>query len=308
MSKKRSSELIDAIPVDRRPRHVAIIMDGNGRWAQHRGRPRFEGHRQGAKAVRRAMAACQDLGVEFLTLYCFSSENWRRPKPELDFLMKQLRTYLIRERKSFVENGVRLKVIGKREGLPADVLTELDKTLEVSRNGTFTLCLAINYGSRDEIVSAVQRIAADVVAGKTSLEAISPETISQHLDTFDMPDPDLLIRTAGEFRISNFLLWQISYTELWITEKHWPDFEETDLIEAVSDYACRDRRFGGLREENASQSKSATEPRKAQTRKILPQRAEPVDLVDGLALRDGADESDSDDAVVSDSNAANFVQ
>jgi undecaprenyl diphosphate synthase len=222
-------------------------MDGNGRWAQQRQLPRIEGHRHGVASVRRTTEECARLGIEQLTLYCLSSENWKRPKLELDFLMHLLEQYMIEERGILLEENIRVSIIGRREGIPIDVLAQMDKTIDLTRSNTgMRLCLAINYGSRSEITDAVREIAQRVVAGQLSPETISEATIDQHLYTAGMPDPDLVIRTAGEMRISNYLLWQISYAEIWVTQQCWPDFSDADLHAAIRDFAARDRRFGGL--------------------------------------------------------------
>ena len=235
------------VPLEKRPRHIAIIMDGNGRWAQRRGLPRIEGHRRGVASVRCTTEEAARLGIGQLTLYCLSSENWKRPKRELDLLMHLLEQYLIEERTTLANENIRLRVIGRRDGLPDSVLREMDKTVELSSRHTgMQLCLAINYGGRGEMADAVRAIAREVCAGALHPELITEETISEHLYTASMSDPDLLIRTAGEMRISNFLLWQISYAELWVTEHCWPEFRESDLQAAISDFAARDRRFGGL--------------------------------------------------------------
>ena len=229
------------------PRHIAVIMDGKGRWAQARGMPRVEGHRRGANTVRRISEACRELGVSYLTLYCFSNENWKRPKEELSFLMSLLKTYLIQERPTLLKNDIRLTIIGRRDGIPEEVQVEMDRSVELSKNGkSLTLCLAINYGSRQEIVDAVRAIAVEVQEKGLEPAAIDEATIAGHLYTAGMPDPDLLIRTSGEMRISNYLLWQISYSELWITTKSWPEFDKEDLLVAIEDYNKRDRRYGGL--------------------------------------------------------------
>ncbi|XZE45517.1 isoprenyl transferase [Pirellulaceae bacterium SH467] len=229
------------------PKHVAIIMDGNGRWAQSRGLPRIEGHRQGAQSVRRACEVCVELGVQVLTLYCFSSENWKRPKEELDFLMGLLKQFLIQESKTLVEKNIRLSVIGRRDGLPEDVLEEMDRAVAKSAGMTgLHLCLAINYGSRQEITDAVRTIAQKVQEGSCTPDQIDESMISKHLYTANLPDPDLLIRTSGELRLSNYLLWQISYSELWITKRAWPEFSRNDFLAAMEDYSKRHRRFGGL--------------------------------------------------------------
>lgn len=235
------------LPREKLPRHVAVIMDGNGRWAQQRGLPRIEGHRRGVAAVRRTTEECARLGLDQLTLYCLSSENWKRPQAELDFLMHLLEQYMIEERSVLLDENIRLSVIGRREGIPAEVLAEIDKTIELtSANKGLRLCLAINYGSRGEIADAAQAIARKVAAGELSPEDISEETLEAHLYTAGMPDPDLVIRTAGEMRVSNYLLWQLSYAEIWVTPRCWPEFDEAELHQAIRDFAGRDRRFGGL--------------------------------------------------------------
>jgi len=232
---------------DRLPRHVAIIMDGNGRWAVQRGLPRIEGHRRGVASVRRTTEHCARLGVEQLTLYCLSSENWRRPAHEIDFLMHLLEQYMIEERPLLMRERIRLSMIGHRDGLPASTLEELDRTVELTAgNDGLRLCLAINYGSRAEIVDAARALAKEARDGLIDPLQIDESVVAARLDTAGMPDPDLLIRTAGEMRISNFLLWQISYAELWITDACWPDFAEPHLDAAIASFAARDRRFGGL--------------------------------------------------------------
>jgi undecaprenyl diphosphate synthase len=233
----------------RLPRHIAVIMDGNGRWARQRGLPRIEGHRRGVQSVRAIIEECCRLGIGQLTLYCFSSENWKRPRQELDFLMTLLRKYLIQERAEIMEQNIRFTIIGRREGLPRKVTEEMDESIRISQGNTgMVLCLAINYGSRAELVDAVRLIAAQVRDGRLAPEGIEESNINEALYTAGMPDPDLLIRTAGEMRISNFLLWQISYAELWVTEKCWPDFDRACLHEALRDFANRERRFGGLKD------------------------------------------------------------
>ena len=223
--------------------HIAIIMDGNGRWAQQRGLPRHEGHRAGAKTVRTVTETCAALGIKQLTLYCLSSENWKRPKEELDFLMVLLRNYVIGERDTMMNNNVRLAVIGRRNGIPDDVLSEVDRSIEMTaKNSGLCLCLAINYGARAEIVDAVKEIVRKGIAP----EEIGEDCVSNHLYTVGMADPDLLIRTAGEYRLSNYLLWQLSYAEFWITEELWPDFGADHLKLALGDFSKRRRRFGGL--------------------------------------------------------------
>lgn len=230
------------------PRHVAIIMDGNGRWASRRGFPRIEGHRQGVNSVRTVVEESTRLGIEQLTLYCLSSENWKRPALELNLLMQLLKKFVIGEREEIMRQNIRFSTIGRRSDLPKDVLAEVDKTIDESRNNTgMQLCLALNYGSRSEIVDAVKSIVREVEQGGLKAEDIDEEVISSHLYTAGTPDPDLVIRTAGEMRVSNFLLWQISYAELWVTETYWPDFSVNDFWQALRDFAARDRRFGGLK-------------------------------------------------------------
>jgi undecaprenyl diphosphate synthase len=231
----------------RLPAHIAIIMDGNGRWAEQRGLPRVEGHRRGTQSVRATVEECCRLGIGQLTLYCLSVENWKRPQAELDFLMALLEQYLIEERAEIMEQNIRFSMIGRRGDLPANVLHELDESIRLSRNNTGTvLCLAINYGGRTELIDAMRDLARQAKQGKLDPEEIDEDLISNALYTAGMPDPDLLIRTAGEMRVSNFLLWQISYAELWVTEKCWPDFNRETLHQALRDYASRERRFGGL--------------------------------------------------------------
>ncbi|HZT79521.1 MAG TPA: isoprenyl transferase [Gemmataceae bacterium] len=232
----------------RLPRHVAIIMDGNGRWAAQRGLPRIEGHRRGTRAVRAVVEECCRLGVRQLTLYCFSSENWKRPALELELLMQLLQHYLVEERAEIREQNIRFTVIGRRDGLPAPVLREMDETIRQSASNTgMVLCLAINYGGRTELVDAARALARQARNGTLDPEQIDEDAVSNALYTAGMPDPDLLIRTAGEMRVSNFLLWQISYAELWVTERCWPDFDAATLHQALRDYAGRERRFGGLK-------------------------------------------------------------
>jgi undecaprenyl diphosphate synthase len=231
----------------RMPEHVAIIMDGNGRWARRRGLPRVEGHAKGTDAVRETVEECARLGIHQLTLYCLSSENWKRPPEELEFLMTLFRHYLLAERPRIMEQNLRFSMIGRREGLPADVLAEVDKTVDLSRDNTgMMLCLAVNYGSRGELIDAFKTLAQQVQKGELSPDQINESTISGALYTSGMPDPDLLIRTAGEMRVSNYLLWQISYAEIWVTQKCWPDFDRATLHQSFADYASRERRFGGL--------------------------------------------------------------
>jgi undecaprenyl diphosphate synthase len=238
------------IPLNRRPRHIAIIMDGNGRWAERQNLPRIAGHERGVASVRRTTEECARLKIEQLTLYCLSSENWKRPQTEINFLMHLLEQYMIEERTTIMGNNVRVRMLGRRDDIPEQVLRELDKTVEMSSSNTgLWLNLAINYGGRAEIADAVRSIAGKVAVGELAPTDINEATISAHLYTGSTPDPDLLIRTAGEMRISNFLLWQISYAEIWVTSKCWPEFDEATLHEAISAYASRKRSFGGLGDE-----------------------------------------------------------
>jgi undecaprenyl diphosphate synthase len=232
---------------DQLPRHVAIIMDGNGRWAQRRGLPRIMGHRRGIQSVRAVVEEGCRLGLDQLTLYCLSVENWKRPPRELNFLMRLLRHFLMVERNELMDQNVRLTMIGRREGLPANVLDEYERTAgQTATNDGMTLCLAVNYGGRTEISDAARRLAEDVQAGRVEPEQVDESLFASYLGTAGMNDPDLLIRTAGEMRISNFLLWQISYAELWITPTLWPDFRGDDLLLACREFAARERKFGGL--------------------------------------------------------------
>jgi undecaprenyl diphosphate synthase len=234
----------------RLPRHVAVIMDGNGRWAKQRGLPRIEGHRRGVQSVRTTIEECCRLGIEQLTLYCLSTENWKRPQAELDFLMALLHEYLLAERAEIMEQNIRFSVIGRREELPPAVLRAMDENVRLSSGNTgTTLCLAINYSGRTEMVDAVKTLAERVKVGKLAPEEIDETTINDALYTAGMPEPDLLIRTAGEMRVSNFLLWQISYAELWVTPKCWPDFDAAALQEGLREFGRRERRFGGLKNE-----------------------------------------------------------
>lgn len=231
----------------RTPSHIAIILDGNGRWAKQRGLTRIKGHTKGADAVTKTTQYCAKKKLKQLTFYTFSQENWKRPKLEIKFLMRLIKKYLIKERKNLEENNIRLTAIGRIDGLPADVRKELAISIEESKNNTgMILCLALNYGGRSEIVDAAKKIAQDVTAGKIGLEDITEESFNKYLYMPTMPEPDLLIRTGGEIRISNFLLWEISYTELWFTKTYWPDFGEEELDEAIKDYGYRERRFGGV--------------------------------------------------------------
>jgi len=229
------------------PQHLAIIMDGNGRWAREKGLPRREGHRAGADSVREVVEACKKLGVKFLTLYAFSSENWKRPKAEIRALMALLKEFLRVKTPEMKSQGVRLHAIGRLEDLPSDCQRELSSAIEqTSSNSDLDLILALSYGSREEIVDAAKQLAREAASGSLNPEDIDNDLMSQKLYTSKIPDPDLLIRTSGERRISNFLLWQISYAEIVISEKFWPDFREPDLKDAIAEYALRNRRFGSI--------------------------------------------------------------
>ena len=229
------------------PRHIAIIMDGNGRWAKERGKPRISGHRAGAESVRECVEACKQLGVEYLTLYAFSSENWNRPAAEVTALMALLERFLEEKAEELMKQNVKLTAIGHLERLPQKTRRKLDKAIErTSGNTSLTLILALSYGAREEIVEAARSLAADAAAGKIDPAKIDNAAFASRLYTADIPDPDLLIRTSGELRVSNFLLWQISYAEIVIFKKYWPDFQQADLSEAVQEYARRHRRFGAL--------------------------------------------------------------
>jgi len=240
-----------AAPGKNVPRHVAIIMDGNGRWATSRGKRRTEGHRAGIDSVQAVLESSRDLGIKELTLYAFSTENWKRPRSEVSFLMGMLRSYLVKHRKKMVEDGVRLNVIGDVAGLPARVQKEIEKTVAATTGcRRLRVNLALNYGSHEEIARAARMAAEDVAAGRLAPEDITPEAIEKRLYTAGHMPPDLIIRTAGEERLSNFMLWQACYAELWFTPVLWPDFRQLHLEEAIESYSRRQRRFGGLQSGN----------------------------------------------------------
>ncbi len=229
------------------PRHIAIIMDGNGRWAAARGLPRREGHRAGAVSVEECLIACGELGVRYLTLYAFSSENWKRPQAEVSALMTLLAHFLKEKTPRLMENNIRLQVIGQLAKLPQRNQRQLRETIDKTKgNDGLTLVVALSYGSREEIVDAARRLMEEAKAGAIDPADLDSETFSRYLHTASLPDPDLLIRTSGECRVSNFLLWQISYAEIVITETLWPDFRREHLAAAIAEYQCRHRRFGGL--------------------------------------------------------------
>jgi undecaprenyl diphosphate synthase len=241
-------ELARALDADRLPCHIAIIMDGNGRWAKQRGLPRVAGHQAGIDAVRTTVESCAALGIGALTLYAFSVENWKRPRPEVETLWRLLRIYLGRELPRLQQNNIRLRLVGRTEGLPGSVIQDLAETERATASNTgLTLNLAINYGGRAEIVDACNRILDEARAhGDLSSVRLTEASLAGALYTSGQPDPDLLIRTSGEMRISNFLLWQIAYAELYVTDTLWPDFSRSHLLQAIAEYQKRDRRFGGL--------------------------------------------------------------
>ena len=229
------------------PAHVAVIMDGNGRWATGKGLPRVAGHREGVKAARALVRAADAMGLRFLTLYAFSTENWNRPEDEVTTLMRLLEESIYREQPELMERNVRLRVIGRHSGVPMPVRRGIDHVVDATKANTgLTLLMAFNYGGRDELLDAFRALARRVRAGELAPEDIDEAQVSSVLYTDGVPDPDLLIRTSGEMRISNFLLWQIAYTELWITKTLWPDFGPVDLYRAIADFQQRSRRFGGV--------------------------------------------------------------
>lgn len=245
-SSKRDRELLATLAPDRLPQHIAIIMDGNGRWALERGLPRLAGHKAGVKAVREAIATCIELGIPYLTLYSFSSENWRRPADEVSGLMSLFVDVLSHELEELQEQGVRVRVIGSEKGMPTRTMRAFRETERVTAANTgLTLIIALNYGGRDEIVHAAQILAEQAAAGTLDPAEIDQDAFAAGLYTYGLPDPDLLIRTSGEMRVSNFLLWQIAYAELWVSSVFWPSFGRTDLLRAVVDYQKRTRTYGG---------------------------------------------------------------
>lgn len=243
---KRAASLLAELDPSRIPRHVAIIMDGNGRWAKKRGLPRIAGHQAGAKAVRDTIGAAIELGIDYLTIYSFSSENWSRPTDEVSGLMSLFVEVLERELSSLERMRVRVQVVGDLGALPAKTRLAFERCVDRTHgNEGMTLVVALNYGARADIVAAARSLAADVRDGRVSPDSIDEELFACRLSTANIPDPDLVIRTSGEMRISNFLLWEIAYAELWITATLWPDFDRTDLLKAVVDFGKRERRFGG---------------------------------------------------------------
>jgi len=241
------AELIEKLDPKRLPHHLAVIMDGNGRWAERRHLPRIAGHRAGMKRVRDVIETCARLKLFCLTLYAFSLENWRRPETEVDFLMRLLREYLKRELPAIQRNNIRLLVIGRSEQLPRDVRKDIGEAIErTAQNTGMKLVVALNYGGRAELTDAFNAVLDHVRENGLSAFRVDEQTISDHLYTAGLPDPDLLIRTSGEMRVSNFLLWQIAYSEIYVTETLWPDFSRACLLEALLDYQKRERRYGGL--------------------------------------------------------------
>ncbi len=243
-------DLKSLVDLNNIPKHVAVIMDGNGRWAKQHGEARLFGHANGVDSVRAILKAARELGVEFLTLYAFSTENWNRPQEEVDGLMDLLVHSITNEMDELNENGVRLTAIGDIEGLPTNCASSLkDAILTTKNNKDITLILALNYSSKWEIRKAIQTIATKVSAGELTVDKITDELISEHLTTKEIPDPELMIRTSGEHRISNFLLWQLAYSEFYFTETHWPDFRRNDFFQAILAYQQRERRFGMVSEQ-----------------------------------------------------------
>ncbi len=242
------AKLLAKIDVERIPQHIAVIMDGNGRWANAKGQPRIFGHRAGAESVRSIIDTCRRLEVKAVTLYAFSTENWKRPRAEIRGLMSMLKRYIRTDLKEVNENNIRFRAIGQIEGLFEDVQKEIGRAEDTTRENTgMTMSVALNYGGRAEIVEAARRAAKDVLDRGDSLEQLSEEDIGRNLYTFGLPDVDLMIRTSGEFRISNFLLWQLAYSEIYVTPTLFPDFRRPHIFEAIIDYQKRDRRFGGVK-------------------------------------------------------------
>lgn len=245
--KQSKLDSVDQIVPERLPRHIAIIMDGNGRWAQRRALPRSMGHRAGVEALRKVVKTCSNLGIKVLTVYAFSTENWSRPKDEVGILMTLLTEYLRKELQELHENNVVIRAIGGLQDLPKEAQRELNNSIQRTQNNTgLILNIALNYGGRYEIINAVKKISADVLSGKQQIAGIDEECFSNALFTQGLPDPDLMIRTSGEMRLSNFLLWQLAYTEIVVINELWPDFGEKALLDAIIAFQKRDRRFGGI--------------------------------------------------------------
>lgn len=251
------ARLLERLDLTRLPRHVAVIMDGNGRWAQKRHLPRIAGHRQGTQSARTTIETCARLKIEALTLYAFSVENWRRPKTEIDFLMQLLREYLKKEMPLLQKNEIRMRFLGRIHELPAAVQKDVREAMEkTAGNKGMVLCVALNYGGRAEIVDAMNAVLKEQI-GNASPSPVTEEHLARHLYTEGLPDPDLLIRTSGEMRVSNFLLWQIAYAEIFVTETLWPDFNRARLLEALVEFQKRERRYGGIREGQPNTEKPA---------------------------------------------------
>jgi len=252
------ASLLEKLDLGQLPRHVAVIMDGNGRWAQKRHLPRIAGHRSGTQSARTTIETCARLKIEALTLYAFSVENWRRPKTEIDFLMALLREYLRKEMPLLQKNAIRMRFLGRIDELPAGVQNDVRDAMEkTAGNKGMVLCVALNYGGRAEIVDAMNAILAERNGHHGTPHKITEEQLSRHLYTHGLPDPDLLIRTSGEMRVSNFLLWQIAYAEIFVTETLWPDFNRARLLEALLEFQKRERRYGGIREGEPSDERPA---------------------------------------------------
>ncbi|HTG67777.1 MAG TPA: isoprenyl transferase [Candidatus Udaeobacter sp.] len=244
---KSSLQPTDSVALENVPEHVAIIMDGNGRWAKDRGLPRMAGHHSGMKAVKRITIAADRLGVKYLTLYAFSTENWKRPKAEVDFLMKLPQQFLEIELEELIANNVQVRMMGHKEDLPSFTISAVEEAIVKTANNTgLVLNFALNYGSRKEMLEAVKNIAADVQNGHLAIDDIDDKVMADRLLTSGLPDPDLLIRTSGELRLSNFMMWQLAYSELWFTDVYWPEFTEAHFQEAILEYQRRARRYGGL--------------------------------------------------------------
>lgn len=251
--KKSSINKNDSLNDKMIPSHIAIIMDGNGRWAKKRSMPRIAGHHEGMKTVRKITRVADDLGVKVLTLYAFSTENWKRPKPEVEFLMSLPEKFLGDFLPELIERNIRVQMIGEKETLPKNTQKALNIAMEKTKNHTgLILNFAMNYGSRDEIVKAIKKMMADVQNGQISIDSVDEKVVNDYLMTAHLPEPDLLIRTSGEVRLSNFMLWQLAYTEFWFTDTLWPDFNEETLMEAIEVYQKRNRRYGGLKGEETN--------------------------------------------------------
>jgi len=247
MNKDNAIELKNKIDVNRLPKHIGIIMDGNGRWAKKRGLPRTAGHREGVKRVTEIVEAAYNLNVQYLSLYAFSTENWKRPKNEIETLMKLLIQYIDKEIEKIHNNNIKVQTMGDLSKLPLPVIKEVNRAIELTKNNTkMVLNIGLNYGGRDEIIRAVKNILDDFKLGKIKKEDINEENFKNYLYTKDIPDLDLLIRPSGELRLSNFMLYQVAYTEFWFSDIYWPDFKEKHLYQAIIDYQKRDRRFGGV--------------------------------------------------------------